>query len=448
MEYDLENKDNNIINAINESSHSKLSYFKQLSQKLASVFMRPINVAPPLSQNDQIKKEVSKKFNQYVNNDIWVFAVELIENGYEPTQVEKEKLLIVLAGAAKDSSLILEFKKIMDIIPEEYLKVLVQSNPQIIFDLMEVKYDIPESICYIALTGNIVNSNQIPKNYNALIKDYVSEENASLILTTIVNNLKNSVNNYLTNLNIRHVNIGFIGDGNDEKTNEIIMQMQSCELFIKYSNHLLKADSLENALQSINKIENNVIEKCRKVASCHRGEYFASNKANLKTVSYRETIDNIQEIFQEKLSLEKDEFVNKIKQVNGNKVLEKKIKSSINASLISVKMELPISVQPLLKDINNKYNLMQDNIISAQLIEINNLYENRLPEILKKFLVIDKEYRTELKNIQGKNAEQLMVESLNNIVDIFDKKLEEVNQERLSDLSVTQRYTQSIKQKM
>ena len=41
-----------------------------------------------------------------------------------------------------------------------------------------------------------------------------------------------------------------------------------------------------------------------------------------------------------------------------------------------------------------------------------------------------------------------MIESLNNIVEIFDKKLEEINQNRLSDLSVAQRYTSAIKQKM
>lgn len=39
------------------------------------------------------------------------------------------------------------------------------------------------------------------------------------------------------------------------------------------------------------------------------------------------------------------------------------------------------------------------------------IYLKRIPEILEKYLSIDAEYRLTLRNTEGKNAEELMLES-------------------------------------
>lgn len=123
---------------------------------------------------------------------------------------------------------------------------------------------------------------------------------------------------------------------------------------------------------------------------------------------------------------------------------------SIVSSHIVINNELPIKAKEIIKNINEKYALLnsQTNLSEEDNLEVTNLYENRLPQIVKKFLVIDQEYRTELKNVEGKNAEQLMIESLDNIYHIIEDKVEKINIERLSELSVAKRYTSAVRNKI
>lgn len=86
---------------------------------------------------------------------------------------------------------------------------------------------------------------------------------------------------------------------------------------------------------------------------------------------------------------------------------------------------------------NNKHGL--DNISS-----LDNLFHHAIPDILKKYLTIDKTYRTTLKNVDSKNAEELMIESLRRIETIFNDSFMYMNELNLSSLSVSNRYIESI----
>lgn len=80
---------------------------------------------------------------------------------------------------------------------------------------------------------------------------------------------------------------------------------------------------------------------------------------------------------------------------------------------------------------------------NAQMIfEVTNLFEKRLPEILKKYLTIDEEYRETLTNSQGLNAQQLMISSLENIQANLATHWETLNQNNVDALSVSKRYTE------
>ena len=73
------------------------------------------------------------------------------------------------------------------------------------------------------------------------------------------------------------------------------------------------------------------------------------------------------------------------------------------------------------------------------------IVEKRMPEAIIKYLGVDIEYRDNLKNISGKTAENLLIETLENIL-ITKKDLNLfLNQQKLSDLSITRRYTDSIR---
>jgi len=70
--------------------------------------------------------------------------------------------------------------------------------------------------------------------------------------------------------------------------------------------------------------------------------------------------------------------------------------------------------------------------------ELDDLYKE-LPNVLNKFISIHPDYRTSLRNVEGKNPEELMQESLNNIERKLNEYLEDINLDKVSDLSIAQR---------
>lgn len=77
--------------------------------------------------------------------------------------------------------------------------------------------------------------------------------------------------------------------------------------------------------------------------------------------------------------------------------------------------------------------------------EIYKLVEETLPNVIKKYLSIDEEYRNTLKNIEGKYPSDLLLESLNNIYQQVNMMNQCMNEEKVSNLSIDNR---KIKQKI
>ena len=125
-------------------------------------------------------------------------------------------------------------------------------------------------------------------------------------------------------------------------------------------------------------------------------------------------------------------------------ILNIKLGNSIN--LDNVILDTPKMIQELYKSIK-EITFTEDDI---KILEANfkydlDLVENKLPEALIKYISVDKEYRTTLKSVSGKNAEELLIETLENIL-ITKKDLKlTINQQKLSDLSVTRRYTETLR---
>lgn len=151
------------------------------------------------------------------------------------------------------------------------------------------------------------------------------------------------------------------------------------------------------------------------------------------------------------------QIMNNTKQTYGTQYVERMTIKEVQSIEATRKMDLPEKARGLLDNISDLYqkihsathdakNQVRPEVMNANIIfEINTLFEKRLPEILKKYLTIDAEYRQTLKNNQGKNAEDLMLESLGNIQDNFEHHWQEINQHKVDDLSVSNRYTQKYK---
>lgn len=126
-----------------------------------------------------------------------------------------------------------------------------------------------------------------------------------------------------------------------------------------------------------------------------------------------------------------------------NLTMERITKDSHNV----VAKELPKEVSYLLESITELYGKISDRATPEEKFNVDNLFEKRIPEILKKYVTIDPEYRTTLLNSNGKNAQELMMDSLENIKSHFTSTWEQINQAELISLSATNRYTTNFKMK-
>lgn len=141
-----------------------------------------------------------------------------------------------------------------------------------------------------------------------------------------------------------------------------------------------------------------------------------------------------------------DNNLNNVRNIFSEQSLDKKIVKQVHGTNYSVN-NLPLQAKETIEVIKNlsiKLGEHSENISVDQQMTIKNILEKRVPEILQKYLSIDREYRTSLKNSYGKNAENLMQEALLNYKNKLDDLLKEVNENNLHNLSATQRYSQSI----
>lgn len=140
-----------------------------------------------------------------------------------------------------------------------------------------------------------------------------------------------------------------------------------------------------------------------------------------------------------------------LKSISKNKLIDKmllKINLQLGNSmdLEHIVLDLPEVAQSIYKSIK-EIKFSEDDI---KILESNHNYEyelvdKRMPEAIMKYISVDSQYRNTLKNAVGKTAENLLIETLENIL-ITKKDLNLiVNQSKLSDLSVTRRYTDSIR---
>jgi hypothetical protein len=140
--------------------------------------------------------------------------------------------------------------------------------------------------------------------------------------------------------------------------------------------------------------------------------------------------------------------LHKTKEVYSDNYLnDQTIKANINSAKTTTFKLLPLMANEQLNKIKLQYaSLGQfDNLNAKDIFDMENIYEKRIPEVLQKFLSMSPEYRTSLKDINGKTAEDLMLESLKNFSDKFENILHTANENKLKNLSVMSKYSQKIK---
>lgn len=107
--------------------------------------------------------------------------------------------------------------------------------------------------------------------------------------------------------------------------------------------------------------------------------------------------------------------------------------------------KLPVNAQNLLKEVNQLFLDIQDlKLNQQQQFNIDNLYKKRLPQIIGEYLTIPERFRKQL-SAQTDNPDTLLLDSLNEIKGIINTIGQDIHQENLKTMKITNAYLKSMK---
>lgn len=126
----------------------------------------------------------------------------------------------------------------------------------------------------------------------------------------------------------------------------------------------------------------------------------------------------------------KEHYQKEIFSITNNKAIVNKVTNAMpQEALLFIKEIQNISKNLYEKDLNKE---TREIIVSV--------LETKIPEISENYLNIDMQYRESLKNIQGKSAKDLMIESLSILKESLENIEQSINEEKLKILSIQTRY--------
>jgi hypothetical protein len=123
------------------------------------------------------------------------------------------------------------------------------------------------------------------------------------------------------------------------------------------------------------------------------------------------------------------------------------VKESLKLTTEKTLKDLPLVAKEILEKIKLDYITLYNGVNELNAEDkfmVSNLWTNHIPRTINTYLRIEKKDRLELKNSEGKNVEQLMIDSLHNISVALINIKEKHNQNNISEMSSINRYTKKI----
>lgn len=162
-----------------------------------------------------------------------------------------------------------------------------------------------------------------------------------------------------------------------------------------------------------------------------------AKKENEEKVYFSKCYENILSILTErklnKLDISQIISYNEDKQSFEIKILKT---YELNEDILSIYNEIKESSDFLFRN--------QDKLKNNEKLMLENLNLKVLPEIMNNYLVIDVKDRTKITNSEGKNANELLIESLGNILKKYNDISLVVKEDQIRNLSVMNRYTKQM----
>lgn len=168
---------------------------------------------------------------------------------------------------------------------------------------------------------------------------------------------------------------------------------------------------------------------------------------NIDTNYFKQESAYYEAIHLSKIIEENSQFYHMKRNQSQRKTKEQKIEEKIG----NVTPELPLYCQGILNEIKllfteikkDKQLLNSDEIFNAE-----NLYIVRLPEVLSKYNNINQSYLIDNNSTQNKTTDELLYDSLLQIQNIYENLLSSINEVKIKNLSIQQKYIQEIKNRM
>lgn len=375
---------------------------------------------------------------------------DIVKNGYQLNRKQEEHLeeyikeqLRQTYEDGKTTNKDIERKQLLEV--EKYLSLGLRLSYEDKEDFIFKSMQRTDSVFSLNMLINIPN-----KPVELLENIYVYQKTSEYIKRPLI---------YLTQQLANHVKINFCRD-KFEEISELILNpknIKKCQKYLKKEKLAkdCKSNFLEGKPMVSIKYEKAWLQ-LRILLDHNRAlflkeihfENFIEMYSEIQ-IAYPNNFHNIKETIKESIEeCYKKEMRNVLEEVK-NEYSTEYIKNITSDNILQSHTKvnkIPEDAQMLLDDITALYKKMQL-MNKEDHFELTNLFEKRIPEILQKYLTIDESYRTTMVNIDNKNAQDLMIDSLSHIKSNFLEKWERTNEKSLESLSATNRYTRNFASK-
>lgn len=210
---------------------------------------------------------------------------------------------------------------------------------------------------------------------------------------------------------------------------------------LKFSDFLNILEDLKKTKISFDNIINKPEYKSKKILTKNEKEGIYS-EANIDLFENR--VKCMEILLKLELKESKTQFIQEItNKINKSEVINKDLNTKFK-QLSSISQE----AKDILAEITELLGKCDENKAYLQvndLLILENIYTNNIPQIFERYFSIDEKYRNNLKHMNNKTATDLLVSSLKNLEHIVEEKYLIINHHKLSELSVSERVTTSMK---
>lgn len=405
----IHKKDITKITQLLEAGYTPTKFQKKLLDSISKDFIYPEKT---LTDNEvKNNLELQTKFNTFVEFEDNNTILQFLESGYTPTKEQQRKLNEITYDLGQQ--LFFDYATLTQSEVEIKLQTLNK--------FLNFKFKIPESY----LIDFLSNKNRdIINDINSIrIRNVPLMENGISLYPNITQNLSNFIHRedfYITLFKHKLDNINQylhrIDDGFHNRSRSREHLKEHCEYIINNKHIFFTNISFDDFFACFEKL---------------------NNKSNSE-------VNNLYAVGMSFYQEDVNKLMNKVKSHFSSEYIDVLVQNEVKEQLnLNV---LPKDIDNLLKELISNYKEIMDksnNILNTAEAKVT--FESKIPKIIKQYLYLDDDNRYNFYNINGKNAHELTLDSLQQINNLFKGFLNDITENTVNNISALNRATHSLK---